>query len=259
LTLPLRAAIITAMNKTKLRILCLLLVGVAFAGAADISPMLDQAAYLFFNRHLAPGNLDSAYSLLAQARALDPTNEQCLYLWSRIHVQKGDLTESKSAKLSLYYRARAIAETLMTRNDDNANAHVWWAVAHGRVGQTRGVLNSLFMIPALKREVTRALELDPENATAYDVFGVFHSEVPSFAGGDIKKSVEYLTRGIEVDPNYSLLHLDLAKTYMSLKRWAEAREQLQAVLATENPTYPADTELDDKPEAEKLLAEIKDR
>jgi len=246
--------------KATMRIVCLVLFGAAVCSAAgDVDALLDQASYLFFNRHLDPGNLDSAYALLLQGRNQDPHNERCLYLWSRIHVQKGDMADCRAWKLECFTRARAIAETLMTLNPDNANAHVWWAVAHGRVGQTRGVLNSLFMIPALKREANRAMELDPANATIYDVLGVFHYEVPGFAGGDIRKSVEYLTKGIELDPNYSLLHLDLAKTYIALKRWSDARDQLQAVLATENPTYPADTELDDKPDATKLLEGIKNK
>ena len=134
-------------------------------------------------------------------------------------------------------------------NDNNADAHCWWAVARGRVGQTRGVMNSLFMVPGLKRELARALELDPENRTAYDALGVMYYELPGIAGGDLNKSEDYLKKGIDIAPNYTLLRLDLAKVYMREKRWDDAREQLEAVLNETEGDPPADYFEDDRPEA----------
>ncbi len=231
----------------------------ALAAAPPAGSPLDRAEFLFFNRHQSRAWLDSAYRIIAAERRADPAGERCLYLWSRIHIQKGDEAKTSAEKLELYTRARAIAETLITRNERNPLGHTWWAVAHGRIGQTRGVLNSLFMVPALRKAVNRAVELDPNQPTALDVLGVLHYELPGFAGGDLHKSEGYLLRGIEADPNYTLLRLDLAKVYIRQKRWVGARAQLARLLATQNPTYPADFYLDDKPEAEALLGEIAGR
>jgi tetratricopeptide (TPR) repeat protein len=232
----------------------------AVAGAALGSPALDstcdRAAWLFFNRHLAAGNLDSAYRMLERARAQEPDNERCLYLWSRIHVQKGDLARDKGAKLKFYARAQAIAETLKTLDDENPYGHMWWAVAQGRIGQTRGVMNSLFMVPSLKKAFNRVLELDPFHATVYDAYGVLYYELPGIVGGSLARAEEYLLEGINIDPDYTVIRLDLAKVYVRQKRWAEAREQLEALIATEDPTFPADFVLDDRPEAIELLGTI---
>ncbi len=233
---------------------------IAIAGAASpVDSLCDQAAYLFFNRHLSTGYLDSAYSLLSLGRETDPNHQRCLYLWSRIHVQKGDIASAKSDKFKLYERARAIAETLKTLNEYNMDGHMWWAVAHGRIGQTRGVMNSLFMVPTLKKAFNRVLEFDSTYTTAYDALGVLYYELPGIVGGNLGKSKKYLTMGLQVDPNYTLLRLDLAKVYVKQKRWQETRDQLNIMLATENPTCPADFELDDKPEALELLEKIKDK
>ncbi|MEO0085666.1 MAG: tetratricopeptide repeat protein [candidate division WOR-3 bacterium] len=218
--------------------------------------LCERAAYLFFNRHLAPGNLDSAYRLLGEVRRLAPDHQRGLYLWSRIHVQLGDLAGTKREKFSLYEKAKAIADTLKCLNPKNADGVMWWAVAQGRIGQTRGVLNSLFMVPTLKREFGRVLELDPKHPTAYDAFGVLYYELPGFAGGDLARSEEYLVRGLQIDPNYTLIRLDLAKTYIKQGRLDEARTQLNYVLSTGRPTYPADCLLDDQPEARELLAQL---
>ena len=232
--------------------LLLLAAIVTLAGAATA----DRAEYMFFNRHLNRTWLDSAYDMLAAAHAADPTDEHCLYLWSRIHIQKGDDAKTKSDKLTYFGRAKALAESLIALNGKNDEGHCWWGVAQGRIGQTRGVLNSLFMVSGLKKAFGRALELNPKHPTALDAMGVLYYELPSFAGGDLAKSEQYYKRGIESAPNYCLIRLDLAKVYIKQKRWFAARGQLNALLATTNPTYPADAELDDKPEAIQLLKQI---
>lgn len=237
--------------------LAVLLVTAAFGGKAN--QLCDQAAHLFFNRHLAPGNLDSAYTLLAGIRRTEPADERCLYLWSRIHVRKGDQAKSKGDKIAFYERAKAIADTLKATNPNNPDGWMWWAVAQGRIGQTRGVMNSLFMVPNLKKSFSRVLELDSTNATAYDAFGVLYYELPGIAGGSLTKSEEYLLKGLKHDPNYTVLRLDLAKVYVKQKRWTEAEKQLEALIATTTPTCPADFVLDDKPEALELLKKIRDR
>jgi hypothetical protein len=234
----------------------LLFAAIATLAGASTS---DRAEYMFFNRHLNPTWLDSAYQTLAQLHTADPKDEHLLYLWSRIHVQKGDDAKTKGDKLAYFGRAKAIAETLIALNDRNDEGHCWWGVAQGRIGQTRGVLNSLFMVPGLKKTFNRALELNARHPTALDALGVLYYELPGFAGGDLGMSEQYFKRGIEAAPNYTLLRLDLAKVYIKQKRWFAARTQLNALLATADPLYPADAELDDKPEARQLLEQMKDK
>jgi hypothetical protein len=230
------------------------LVAAASAGPSDSA--CARAEYMFFNRHLNRTWLDSAYTMLGAAHAAKPTDEHLLYLWCRVHVQKGDDAPTKAEKLTYFGGAKAIAETLIALNDRNDDGHCWWGVAQGRIGQTRGVLNSLFMVSGLKRAFGRTLELNPSHPTALDAFGVMYYELPGFAGGDLAKSEQYLKRGIESAPNYTLLRLDLAKVYVKQKRWPAARAQLDSLLATTDARYPADAELDDKPEARELLKQV---
>jgi len=227
--------------------------------ATSVDSACERAAFVLFNRHQNPSWLDSAGQMLAQIRAAEPTHERCLCLWSRFHAQKGDNARTNKEKLAFYARAKAIAETLIQVNDANPDGHIWWGVAQGRIGQTRGVLNSLFMVAGLKRAFNRTLELDSGHATAWDALGVLYYELPGFAGGSLTLSEQYLRRGIAADPNYALTRLDLAKVLIKRKRWAEARAELRKLLAIEHPTYPADFWTDDRPEAERLLKQIEDR
>lgn len=241
------------------RVILPLLVATLTLAGSHADSVCDHAEYMLFNRHLNHAWLDSSYALLGQLHQQEPRDERGLYLWSRVHIQLGDDAASRARKLELFGESKAIAETLLQVNGRSADAWCWWGVAQGRIGQTRGVLNSLFMVPSLKRAFGKALERDPRHPTALDAFGVLYYELPGFAGGSLAKSEDYLKRGIESDPSYTLLRLDLAKVHVRQKRWVAARTQLNALLATRNPRYPGDTELEDKPEARQLLADIKDR
>jgi tetratricopeptide (TPR) repeat protein len=241
------------------RLILPVLLVAGLAAAADVDSMCVRAQWLLFNRHLAPDNLRAAYDLMQQARALAPNHEQTLYLWSRIHFQYGDDATTGRDKIRWYERAKAICETLKTVNDANALGHLWWANAYGRIGQVRGVMRSLFMVPTLKKEFGRALQLAPDNPTCYDALGVLYYELPGIAGGSLSKSEDHLIRGLTLDPNYTVLRLDLAKTYIKAGRRDDARAQLRLVLATSCPTIPADFALDDRPEAEELLRQIGER
>jgi tetratricopeptide (TPR) repeat protein len=244
-------------RKMKGLLLLTAMLGAALAGSSD--SVCARAEHMFFNRHLNRTWLDSAYNTLAQLHATSPKDEHILYLWSRIHIQKGDDARTKAEKLSCFGRAKAVAETLIALNDRNDEGHCWWGVAQGRIGQTRGVLNSLFMVSGLKKAFGRALELNPSHPTALDALGVLYYELPGFAGGDLARSEQYYKRGIASAPNYALIRLDLAKVYAKQKRWAAARSQLDSLLSTTDARYPGDAELDDKPEARQLLEQIKDK
>ena len=233
------------------------MLGAALAGTGD--SVCARAEYMFFNRHLNAAWLDSAYNMIDALHQADPKNEHYLYLWSRVHIQKGDDARTKAEKLRNFGRAKALAETLIALNDRNDEGHCWWGVAQGRIGQTRGVLNSLFMVSGLKKAFSRATELNPKHPTALDAYGVLYYELPGFAGGDLARSEQYFRRSIESAPNYTLARLDLAKVYIKQKRWLAARAQLDTLLATTDALQPADTELDDKPEARQLLEQIKDK
>jgi len=229
----------------------------ALAGPNDSASA--RAECMFFNRHLNSTWLDSAYNMLAQLHTANPKDEHCLYLWCRAHLQKGDNARTKADKLAYFAKAKAIAETLIALNDHSDEGHCWWGVAQGRIGQTRGVLNSLFMVSGLKKAFGRTLELNPSHPTALDALGVLYYELPGFAGGSLAKSEQYCLRGIASAPNYTLLRLDLAKVYVKEKRLYAARAQLDTLLAITDAKYPGDAELDDKPEARQLLVRIKDK
>lgn len=235
-------------------ILLLVLAGALRAQTSD--ELVDQAIELYETRHEDPANLEASFDLLNQVVNSDSGHLRANYELSHVAYLMGDAVKSRNEKLKYYDFGYDRGRQAIRLDPNSADAHLWYVVNRGRQGQTRGVLNSLFMVPEIKREVNRVLQIDPENTVALDVKAMLYYELPSFAGGDLILSLEALNRAIEIDSNYALLYVDMAKVQLKFKDTERARWYLDRCLMVETPTYEADFVLDDKPEAERMLREL---
>lgn len=242
---------------TRMALCALLLVAPALAQNAD--SLIDHAVHLYETRHLNAANLDESASILEDLAKSDPVNSRALYELSKVHYLLGDRTQDKEAKLELYYKGRDYGRQAVELDDNSPDAHFWYMVNIGRVGQTKGVLNSLVLVPEVRKEIERVLELDPKHIGALDAQAMLYYELPGLLGGNLNKSIESLDRGIALDSNYALLYVDMAKVYIKKKDHEKARWYLNRVLEITEPTYEADYVLDDKPDALRLLAEIEEQ
>jgi tetratricopeptide (TPR) repeat protein len=234
-----------------------MLVAVVWAQNAD--SLIDHAVELYETRHLERANLGQSASILEGIIENDPKNVRALYELSKVCYLLGDEAEEKDAKLKLFYRGRDYGKSAIELDDESPDAHFWYMVNVGRVGQTKGVLNSLVLVPTVREEIETVLELDPAHIGALDARAMLYYELPGLLGGNLNKSIEALNKGIALDSNYTLLYVDMAKVYMKKKDYEQARQYLNRALEITIPTYEADHVLDDKPEALELLEEIKDR
>ncbi|HPW18436.1 MAG TPA: hypothetical protein PLP83_08675 [Candidatus Aminicenantes bacterium] len=80
---------------------------------------------------------------------------------------------------------------------------------------------------------------------------VYH-ELPGFAGGSEKTSLEHLLKSVEYGPRVGLNLIYLADTYISLGRVGDARRTLETILTME--PYP-----DLLPETEEERAQARER
>jgi predicted Zn-dependent protease len=235
-------------------VLCGLLLAVAVWA---LDARLSKADNYYQNRHKDyKGYTDQIYNLCKALLSEDANDAEALWRMARLYCLYGDDKTSKQDKLSHYEAARGYAENAKAANAAIPETHFWYGVALGRIGQTKGILNSLSLAGPVKDAFQKALSINPGFTPAMDGLAVWYMEVPGFAGGDLGKSIEYLKKGLSLESNYTLLYVDLAKVYIKQKKYSDARVQLQKCLATANPKNPADFILEDKPDAQKLLAEI---
>jgi len=236
-------------------VLSLLLV-LRTSAAADVDSACERAEYMLSHRHQDQAWFDSARAIVAGVRLLEPDSQKGLYLWSRILLQLGDSAPNREEKRGWYVRARAAADTLRLRNPRNPDGHMWWATAQGKLGQLDGILSSAGVIGGLRREYEQVLELDSGYALAWYALGRLYAARPSLLGGSLSRAEDYLRHGAAADPDYTIIRLELARVYLRQRRLTEARRELEVLLATGQPTNPAEFALDDRPAALELLSSI---
>uniref|UniRef100_A0A7C6AFU6 Uncharacterized protein n=1 Tax=candidate division WOR-3 bacterium TaxID=2052148 RepID=A0A7C6AFU6_UNCW3 len=227
--------------------------------AQTTDELINQAIQLYETRHLNKDNLKNSYEILSGIILKEPENLRALCEFSKVCYLMGDAQTKKDDKLKFYNKGVEYGKKAIGIDKNSVWAHFWYMVNLGRSGQTKGVLNSLGLVPDIKKEIDLVLKLDPKHTGAMDAGAMLYYELPGLMGGNLNKSIEYLNRAIEIDSNYTILYVDMAKVYIKKKDYEKARWFLNKVLMINKPTYEADYILDDRPEALKLLEQIKDK
>ena len=228
----------------------------ALATAAPPDSACIRARHYLLNWHLDSSYLDSCEAELAIAPLSGPAGEQRLALRSRLLLVRGAREANPRARANWYVAARAAADSLRAANEQNAAGHVWWAAAQGRVLELRGMASAAMGAAELRRANKRALELDPDCAVASFALGRMYEELPKLLGGGPNKAEKWFRRGVESDPNYTIIRLGLARVLAKQGRSDEARVQLGRLFVVTTPTNPAEAALDDRPAAMVLLEQL---
>jgi len=127
------------------------------------------------------------------------------------------------------------------------------------MGQVKGVAPAVFLLPEVEREIDAVLALDPTFTAVYALAGNVYYEGPGLLGGDLAKAEVMFRKSLDRDPHFTVMRVGLAKTLVRRGRVADARQELESVLADAAPTNRANFVTQDAPEARKLLDSIRER
>lgn len=161
----------------------------------------------------------------------------------------GEQSLSQAKKLyneERYPEALEVIDSLVANDPDNAELHAWKGNIMGNLAGQGNPLDMMKYGMGAMQEFEKALELDPDNATAHFGRGVARLMAPEGFGGDIDGAIEDLEYVCKKDPSpEAYYYLGVAFQRKGLKD--KAREAFKKALALK-PDYP---------EAAKALAEIK--
>lgn len=226
---------------------------------ASAEPAVERARQLLAGYDEDLTRLDQARDLL-EAELERERRVETLILLSHVYFLVGEVrATTREEKLAAYGRGREVGERAVELGPRSEEAHVWYAINTGRWGQAKGIMRSLFLLPTLRREIDIIFELNPRSVGGHAFAGNVFMEIPALIGGDRKKAEEHFRKGLEIDPHYTTLRIDLARLLIATGRYEEAQRQLQRVLKERAPTSRADWAARDVPRARKLLDEIKER
>ncbi|HET7852920.1 MAG TPA: tetratricopeptide repeat protein [Candidatus Methylomirabilis sp.] len=209
--------------------------------------------------HEDPSRLDAIRDGLERAVTINPHVEDLVAL-AQVYFIWGDVrATSEEKKLAAYDRGRQVANQARNLDPSNPEAHFWYGANTARWGQTKGVVRSLFLLPAVQETIQLILDLDPNFIPVYALAGNVFYEVPGLLGGDLVKAEAMFRKGLELDPNFTVMRVGLARTLIKKGQITEARRELEAVLNEKEPRNLADWTLKDSKEARILLESIQRR
>lgn len=241
------------------RTFTLMAVLATFIFAQNTDSLIDEAVRLHETRHLNPAHLERSYEILQSVIAADSNNLRALCELANVLFTRGDQMAEKKEKIECFKIGQTLALKATRLDDRCVEGHFWLMALTGRIGQTRGVLNSLGLVPEIKKGINRVLELNPRHTGALDAKAMLYYELPRMFGGDLDLSLEVLNQALAIDSNYTILYVDMARVLIKKKEYESARWFLNRLITITTPTHEADFLLKDKPAGEQLIREIQDK
>lgn len=248
------------MRRPLLPLVLLLLAGVTPAAAQTASPA-ETARAMLRQYQEDPARIDRARDLLeahvAGGGAADlPTLLALARAWFLFGEERA---KTEDDKIAAYARARDYAKRATDLAPKDPDAHLWYAITLGSWSQAKGLLRSALGLRELRKEVDIVLRLDPNNIEAHIMAGSIARELPVVLGGSAREAEEHFKTAQRLDPRLTGVRIELAQLYINTGRYAEARQQLQSVLAERAPTDRPRWTLKEVPLARQKLESIRDK
>jgi tetratricopeptide (TPR) repeat protein len=145
----------------------------------------------------------------------------------------GDPAQAQEA-LPYYLTAEQIAQKLTELAPDLSDGYRLLGETQMRIISLKGWLQALTHAQIAKRNLERALELNPQNAEAHLALGVYYLYAPALFGGNLERALSKFTESAALTSDETVRFLSYrwrGVAYAKLGKTAEAREAFQKALA----------------------------
>ncbi|HET7290638.1 MAG TPA: hypothetical protein VFJ67_09395, partial [Thermodesulfobacteriota bacterium] len=208
---------------------------------ASGTPTLDEAWKVFSGYNLNYNKIDETVAMTEEILKREPDNVPALIFLSRVWLTYGYVkARTKEDLIRVFENGKEAAKKAIEIDPRNADAHFFYVANLASLGDTKGLFNSLFMLPEVRRELETVLELDPDNVNGLAMTGALYLYLPSILGGDLHISEVYLKRSISLNPHVSSAGLYLAVNLKRQKKYDEALEVLKGILDDRKPEFYPD-------------------
>jgi hypothetical protein len=183
-----------------------------------------------------------AVAVLRQARTADYGNYEAAWKLSRADYYLAQHTESDDERQDLFREGIEAGKAAVQLQPIKPDGHFWLGANYGGDAE-HSTLAGLANVEDIRREMEEVLKLDEsyQSGSAFLGLGQLYLRAPRALGGDSGKAISYLEKGLKYGANNGLLHARLAEAYASVNRDADARKQVEVVLAlTPDPKYSAE-------------------
>ena len=183
--------------------------------------------------------LRTAIKTLAAVRDKDNRNYQVEWTFAKYNYFLGKFSpevDEAEAALGQGRDAGKIASRIEPQKPDG---YFWYGANLGELSKRSPITVGLQSVDEIKEAMNKVIELQPDyqGASAYDALAQVELAT-RLKGGDAQKAVELLEKGQQIAPENSNIRLHLGEAYLAVKRDADARKELDYVLAMKpNPEF----------------------
>jgi tetratricopeptide (TPR) repeat protein len=221
--------------------------------SAQAAPRDDPDA--LYRDRSDPGRAQQAADIWAARLAANPRDFESAWKLARAQYWLGTQGPPSERRAALQ-RGTDAGRRASTIDASRPEGFFWMAANMGTLAELYGLRQGIKYRGAIKDALETVLRIDPafQNGSADRALGRWYFKVPGLFGGSKKKSEEHLRRSLTYAPNSTASHYFLAEALFDMDRDAEAREELQKVIAAPiDPDWAAE-DRDFKQKAQQLLA-----
>ena len=206
--------------------------GPALAADDAADKLIKRGDKRFANRGKGTKWVDKAIECYEKALAVDTKSVTASWKLAMSCYWLGKEQTDSATKLKTFQKGIDAAKRAIQFDDKSVECHYWLGVCYGKYGETKGIVNSIGLLPHIKKEMNRVIELDETygHGGAYVVLGRMYNKVPGALGGGNKKSLECLEKAKKLDKGHLLTYLFLADTLVDMDRKDEAVKALKFVI-----------------------------
>jgi len=210
-------------------------------GNTGRTPTLADAWKVFGDYNQDHDRIDQTVAMTEEILKLNPGNVEALVFLSRVWLTYGYVkARTRDDLIRVFENGKEAAKKAIGIDPRNADAHFFYVANLASLGDTKGLFNSLFMLPEVRRELETVLELDPDNVNGLAMTGALYLYLPSILGGDLHISEVYLRRSVSLNPHISSAGLYLAANLKRQKKYEEAIKVLRGILDDRDPDFYPD-------------------
>src|SRR4030095_15954590 len=183
-----------------------------------------------------------AVAALRQAQVADYGNYEVAWKLARAAFFVGDHTKDDDESDDMFRQGIEAGKAAVKLEPDKPDRHFWLGANYGG-SASKSTLASLSSVQDIRSEMEAVIKIDEsyQGGSAYLGLGRLYLQAPRVLGGDTKKAIEYLEKGVRLGPKNSLMRYHLAEAYEAARRNAEARKQLEDLMSiTPDPKYAAE-------------------
>lgn len=240
--------------------------GIGYALTEEETAILDAAdsAYLSLKYEKA----DSLYSSLLP---IAPNSAALYWKLARLNISMAEAIDpdEKEERMLFYSKAVNYGRKAVQIDSTNASTHTWLAAALAVKSDKLGSKEKLARAAEIKRELDKALALNPNDDVAWSMLGSYNFQVSNigwfsrFIGGTFvgkmpegsrEKAEQDFKKAISLNPRVIRHYHELAKLYLEEDR---DRDALNILLAAENKPVLMKSDVRRLEEIKKLIRKLK--